>query len=37
MQEATAAIESYRSEYAWSDNSEAYHRLKKIVMSKYNG
>jgi len=37
MQEATATIESYRNEYAWADNSEAYHRLKKIVMSKYNG
>lgn len=35
--EASAAIESYRSEYTWADNSEAYHRLKKIVMSKYNG
>lgn len=37
MQEATDAIESYRKEYTWADNSEAYHRLKKIVMSKYNG
>jgi len=37
MNEASASIDSYRNEYSWADNSEAYHRLKKIVMSKYNG
>lgn len=34
--DATEKIESYRQEYAWADNSEAYHRLKKITLSKFN-
>lgn len=33
--EAASALETYRQEYTWPDNSEAYHRLKKIVFSKY--
>jgi len=37
LNDAETAIESYRGEYAWADNSEAYHRLKNIVMSKYDG
>lgn len=36
IQAADHAIEAYRNEYGWADNSEAYHRLKKIVKSKYN-
>ncbi len=36
IQAADHAIEGYRNEYGWADNSEAYHRLKKIVKSKYN-
>ncbi len=32
---AEVNIESYRSEFGWADNSEAYHRLKKIVKAKY--
>ena len=34
---ANAFLESCRGDYGWADNSEAYHRLKKIVKSKYNG
>lgn len=33
--EANAALEGYRTEYNWPDNSEAYHRLRKIVGSKF--
>jgi hypothetical protein len=36
IQAADHAMETYRNEYGWADNSEAYHRLKKIVKSKYN-
>ncbi len=36
IQAADHTIEAYRNEYGWADNSEAYHRLKKIVKSKYN-
>jgi hypothetical protein len=36
IQAADHAIEAFRNEYGWADNSEAYHRLKKIVKSKYN-
>lgn len=36
MPEVESSINEYREEYEWADNSEAYHRLKKIVFSKYN-
>ena len=35
--EAETSINAYREQFDWADNSEAYHRLKKIVFSKYNG
>ena len=37
LDDALKSVETYRDEYKWADNSEAYHRLKKIVNSKYNG
>jgi hypothetical protein len=33
--DARAVLENFRSEFEWPDNSEAYHRLKKIVHAKY--
>jgi hypothetical protein len=35
--QAMSSLDSYRAEYKWADNSEAYHRLKKILNAKYNG
>jgi hypothetical protein len=35
--QAISTLDKYRAEYNWADNSEAYHRLKKIINSKYNG
>jgi hypothetical protein len=35
--QALSALDGYRAEYNWADKSEAYHRLKKILNSKYNG
>ena len=37
MENAEAKLEEYRVQYDWSGQSEAYHRLKKIVNAKYNG
>ncbi|HSG68160.1 MAG TPA: hypothetical protein VK994_05590 [Bacteroidales bacterium] len=34
---AEKAINHYRIHYEWGEQSEAYHRLKKIVMAKFNG
>jgi hypothetical protein len=34
---AKTLLETYRSEFEWPENSEAYHRLKKIVYAKYPG
>lgn len=36
MDDATMAINQYRTQFDWSDNSEAYNRLKKIVQAKFN-
>jgi hypothetical protein len=36
MTEAEGTIMEYRSQFDWSDNSEAYNRLKKIVQAKFN-
>jgi hypothetical protein len=36
MTEAETTIMEYRSQFDWSDNSEAYNRLKKIVQAKFN-
>lgn len=33
---AATALNNFRQEYAWPDNSEAWHRLRKIVLSKYS-
>jgi len=32
---AETTLNTYRSQYEWSDQSEAYNRLKKIVIAKY--
>ncbi len=37
MAEAATALNTYREEYSWASNSEAYHRLSRIVQSKYAG
>lgn len=37
LAEAQAAMIDYRQEFGWADNSEAYHRLNRIVLSKYQG
>ncbi|MEN8224684.1 MAG: hypothetical protein ABFS05_04915 [Bacteroidota bacterium] len=37
MTEAEASINTFRTKYDWSDQSEAYNRLKKIVQAKFNG
>ncbi|MDT8393881.1 MAG: hypothetical protein RQ761_08545 [Bacteroidales bacterium] len=33
---AITSLNNYRQEYGWSDDSEAWHRLRKIVLSKYS-
>lgn len=37
LAEAEATMTDYRQEFGWADNSEAYHRLNRIVLSKYQG
>ncbi len=37
MENAQERLDEYRVQYDWSGQSEAYHRLKKIVNAKYNG
>jgi hypothetical protein len=37
LDDALQSINTYREKYQWADNSEAYHRLKKIVNTKFNG
>lgn len=36
IDEADQSMSAYREQFSWADNSEAYHRLKKIVKSKFN-
>ena len=35
-EEAVHAMNGFREQYSWADHSEAYHRLKKIVNSKFH-